>query len=273
MFEEHAVLTPDLAQAAPLPSTRGAPGECRQATSSLHAIYARARLDTAASFARSVAHALNNVLFVASGNLRLLSSEGALGGESADLVREALESLAVGEALAAKLNALGAGQPFAPAIVDIAQVIRHCARRAQERDLPRLAVELSLPAEPVRVVADASYLQCALAALLQDLSCALGGEGLVRIACTRIPRSAQPVQAQTIPFVEVSFSDPVTRMTAKAASRAFELGYFAEPGGRIALTGLWFVREFARACGGGAYLDLRPPEGGTRVRIQLPSLE
>lgn len=272
MLEEHAPPTSDFARSGPLPSRGGAPGECAASELEL-AFFARARLDTAASFARSVAHALNNVLFAASGNLRLLSSEGALDGELADLVQEALASLAVGEALAAKLSALGAGQPFTQAIVDIAEVIRHWAMRAQERDFPRLTVELSLPSEPVRVVADASYLQCALAALLHDLPWALGGEGLVRIACTRIPDGVQPVQAETIPFVEVSFSDPATRMTAKAASRAFKLGYFAEPGGGIVLTGLWFVREFARACGGEAYLDLRPPAGGTRVRIQLPSLE
>lgn len=93
----------DFARAGPARCRGGARVECAASDLELPFVV-RARLDAAAEFAWSVAHALNNGLCVASGNLRLLKTLREFGGESADLVQEALSSPALGETLAVNLG-------------------------------------------------------------------------------------------------------------------------------------------------------------------------
>lgn len=232
---------------------------------------ARERLVAVARLASSVSHAINNVLLGAVGNLELLFAGMKLDAESEELAADSLASLSSGDTLASSLASIGRREAYAPAIVDVREVIRKWARSPAAGRYPAVSIELSLPESPAHVLVDPGYLECALNALLDNAAEALRGSGSARVACrSSADGVCGPRAGGSGPFVTISFTDRGPGISPTAAVRAFELGYMTKAGGRGSGIGLWMVRELAHACAGEARIE-PARAGGTTVSLCLPA--
>lgn len=231
-------------------------------------VLARERLSVCAHLALVTAHALNNVLFVASGNLRLLLEDPRLDADLRELAEDACTILTTGEGSVSSLSAAGRLEEFQAIRVDVAQVLRGWVAREPAKRLERIALNVSLPPYPVLACVDPGYLECVLAALLSDASHGPGGASNIVVALSAEPLSAAPRSGS---LARLSFRHDRRYDAARAGT--------GDPAGRVrfdpggAGIGTWIAREFALACGGDARVDTGLGDRGMTVTIDLPLLD
>ncbi len=161
------------------------------------------------------------------------------------------------------------GKDFRYTLVDIKQLMTDIVK-ALPLPAGRLAPVVTLPAEPLSVMADARKLQQALSNVLTNAykySASRGAAGTVTFAvCAGSPQAQSPAQ------VCICVTDNGIGMSADQVSQVFDRFYRADTSGKYLGTGLGMsiVKEIIDLHHGAIRIDSTPGQG-TCVELCLPS--
>ncbi len=157
------------------------------------------------------------------------------------------------------------GKDFRYTRVELQKLVQEIVRAMilpAGREMP----ELSLPPEPLYVMADASKLQQAIVNVLSNAFKYSGPNGVVRVQLTRKQSAGAPEQ------VCVLVADGGIGMTAEQQAQVFDRFYRADTSGKFPGTGLGMsiVKEIVELHQGQIHIDSQLGQG-TRVTLCLPS--
>jgi len=221
-------------------------------------VVARDSVSALASYSRSLAHSLNNVIGISRGNLMLLRNR-LTDQESLDLLSEAIKALDQGEVLARNTSLLSNWEVYSARNVNLRAFIE--ARRDRLAHLlDGLTIEWSIEGEPEAWV-DPEYLELALNAMVVNAREAAvdGKPAHIRIA----------VAMDTGNKVSVHVMDSGKGVVPEFSHVVFDAGFTLKKGGHAGL-GLWFVSEFARTAGGTVWIE-NMGAGGAALVLNLPA--
>ena len=213
-----------------------------------------------AKLARSVAHASNNFIAVSRGNLmflRQMLTEPTL----LELADEALLALKQGECLASNLAAIAHWESFRGRRIGMTAFFAKRQVRFEQL-LGDMELHLDIATGLKDVLTDAEYLELAInAMLLNARDAAVGGQQ--RVCCAA--RGDGPDS------ILITVTDAGSGIAGKFKNHIFDAGFTTKKGGHTGI-GLWFVKEFARASGGDAWVE-SGIRGSTCIAMRLPMAE
>ncbi|MCX8033629.1 MAG: ATP-binding protein [Thermoleophilia bacterium] len=232
------------------------------------------KMEALGRMAGGVAHDLNNLLAVISGNLQLLA---AVAG-SDDRVQESLQELqeAVGEAthLIKNLLALSRGQKLNPVVADLGEVLRSLTRllRSQVGRGVTLAVEVETNVP--KVVVDVSQMIQVITNLVLNARDAVGQRGEIKVSLERLDlETDMPTGQGVVPvgtYAVVHVADTGCGMDQETQEHLFEPFYTTKKEG----TGLGLAVVYSVVQQSGGYIWFETELGkGTTFHVALPAAE
>lgn len=234
------------------------------------------RVELVGLLAGGVAHDFNNILVVTLGNLQMLRDElegKGLTGEPMDLLEEAVRAMRQGESLTRSLTRLSRREPFELQPVQVLDVLKGAVEICK-RTLPTniaFSTVVEKPDLPM-VSASSSFFESSLLNLVINSrdSMTKGGEIRLEVKTVRIEGKVPYAAVRAGDYVEISCTDTGCGMPPETRARCFEAMYTTKPRGAGTGLGLWAVREFARSCGGDAFVKSTEIGKGTTISILLP---
>jgi two-component system NtrC family sensor kinase len=227
------------------------------------------RMELIGRMTSGIAHDLNNVLMVVSGNVDLLRHEPK--SEKSDRLLDTIQRMAQrGKCLTEQLLSFATSRLSQPSVIDIGVVVqelsgmfRHCLRC----DI-RLKIDVS--DEPCLVEIDRGEFELAALNLAVNARDAMpnGGSFIMSVTPQR-PQQEIAAGNRRGEFVALRFSDTGTGIPARLLSRVFEPFFTTKEMGKGTGLGLSQVYEFARQSGGHVTISSLQ-KAGTTVTIHLP---
>lgn len=230
---------------------------------SLHQLQAQVvsaeRMKAVGRLAAGIAHDSNNILAAVSGYAELLAEEVAELPAARRHVDGIVRSVERACDMVAGLLAFTRGQPMAPALVDLSELVRDLADML--RQLLPAGVELELDLQPVPARVDASQIRQVVLNLVVNARDAVDGAGTIRVS-TRLADDA----------VVLAVADDGPGMTPEVARRCLEPFFTTRAASGGSGVGLSTAHGIARQSGG----ELRVTTavgGGTTFELVLPAAE
>lgn len=236
------------------------------------------KLQAVGQLTGGVAHDFNNLLAIIEGNLSLLESDLAGGGDlSPEHVREfiepALEAGRRGADLTHRLLAFSRKQALDPTALDINSVIKGMEKLLKRTLREDIDLSFRLQRANWLAEADASELENVLLNLILNARDAMLGGGKLTIETAEITLSDEYTSshAEVMPgdYVMLAVSDTGTGMDADTLERVFEPFFTTKETGKGTGLGLSMVYGFARQSKGHVEIYSEPGEG-TTVKLYLP---
>ena len=204
-----------------------------------------------ATFVRTFAHDLDNVLAGVSGALEIVVSQ-AIAGPGAEFARAALADLSRAQALIRDAVTFAAPPPLDRRLIDIARVVYEATTRvAPAAQTRRVHLNVAPDAEG-KLFGDAGQLSRAIAEIVQNAVEASPEEGEVRLR-------SRATSMETLVEIEDEGAE-------RPDERAFE-PFFSRKRGHAGL-GLSIAKQIVEAHGGS--IELQTVNAVTRARIRLP---
>ena len=214
-----------------------------------------------------VVHDVGNLMQIVDSGARLAMRKLESGSQS-----EALEVLAGVRQAAGRACSLGRtlldrastkrreSEPIdlASALAGMAQVLRWAAG-------PSVRLEILALGSPLKIVGDRGALEDALVNLVANARDAMPDGGKVCI-------SAQRVEIERRPLVEIRVSDTGSGLAPEVARQAFEPFYTTKADGKGSGLGLASVAAFLRELGGETALECQPGKGAVII-MRIPEHE
>jgi two-component system NtrC family sensor kinase len=219
----------------------------------------------------SIAHDLNNLLMIVSGNVDLLRHE--MQSEKSDRLLSTIQRMTKrGKSLTDQLLSFARSRNVEPAMIDIGAAVeelceslRHCLRR-------NIEMKVAVPATPCLVNVDRGEFELAALNLAVNARDAMPKGGSFTVAVTADPRGKESTGCRRREQIAIRFSDTGVGIPAHLVPRVFEPFFTTKALGEGTGLGLSQVYEFARQSGGHAEISsLR--QVGTTVTIYLPRLQ
>lgn len=231
---------------------RGSPGECRTA-------------ETFDGLAASVAHDVNNLLFIVLSYAELAVQRVERGGLAADEANELRDAARRAVDLTRQLLALGRRQPPQPERIDLGDLLR--GMEGMLRRLVGPGVELSIhqPGTLWPVTVDRARFEQAVMNLATNARDAMDGGGTLAIEVANVDGAAAP-------HVMLTVRDSGTGMDEATRSRAFEPYFTTKEAHSGTGLGLALVRDVVVQSGGTVEVESSPGQGAS-FRVRLPRAE
>lgn len=229
------------------------------------------RLDAVGQLTGGVAHDVNNLLTVISGNLQLLEAELSVEPETRAIIDGALRAVERGAELTRRLLAFARRQPLRPrAIVPkpLLDELGHLLRRILGEVIE---IDVECAANVPDVYADVNELDTALVNLALNARDAMPRGGKLRIGAHGITLASatNPWKLPPGSYVVFEVADTGTGMVAEVQAHACEPFFTTKGSGKGSGLGLSMVHGFVTQSGGAMALDSRLGYG-TRVTFLLP---
>jgi PAS domain S-box-containing protein len=230
------------------------------------------KMEAVGQLTGGLAHDFNNLLGVIVGNLDFLAELPGLPESARELVDGATEAALRGAELTRNLLAFARRQPLAPAVTEIAEVLR----RAGQLLTRTLGGNIKLEVQPGDalwpVLIDVPQLESAILNLAVNARDAMQEGGRLTIEARNVTLDADDCQhnaeAAAGDYVVVTVSDTGAGMPPEIAAKAFE-PFFTTKGARGSGLGLSMVHGFVRQSGGHTRLYSEAGRG-TRIDLYLP---
>ena len=224
------------------------------------------KADAIGFLASSVAHDLNNCLYVMLGNSELGLKKGGEENPLAKYFKEILNAARRGMQVSERLLAYRRLSTFGESLCELAPVLEE-ARELFPLLLPS-SIELVIEDAPEGVVLalGAADLQQVLLALSWNAAKAIPVEGTIRFGVEVFAGRADGGSGDR---VRITVTDDGEGMEGSVVEAAFEPGFTTKPGGKGAGLGLSVVRGIVEAASG--RVSLRSEVGrGTEVEVEFP---
>ena len=229
------------------------------------------RLEAVGQLTSGIAHDVNNLLTVITGNLHFLSRAGMDEARRRRHVINIQAAAERGAKLTGQLLAFARQQRLVPQPVDLNAVVTRlgAVMATTMGGMIRLDTALAASLWPARV--DPAQLELALVNLVINARDAMPAGGTVVIGTANLSLEAPilPAGPPAGDYVVLSVTDTGTGMAPGVVARAFEPFFTTKGPGRGSGLGLSQVHGFAHQSGGGVLIRSRPGEG-TEVRVFLP---
>jgi PAS domain S-box-containing protein len=224
-----------------------------------------------------LAHDLNNMLTIVTGNMDMARRSLASGDEprAHRAIANAIRGAESASGLTRRLLAFARRQPLAPKTIDAGELVdgmsELLARALGE------TVTLGVTNEPgLRpIYVDPHQIENAVLNLAVNSKDAMPGGGTLTITTANVRvagRQAMELELAPGAYVTVSVSDTGAGMPADVVARAFEPFYTTKEQGKGTGLGLSMVYGFAKQSGGSVAIESRPGNG-TTVRLFFPAVE
>jgi PAS domain S-box-containing protein len=231
------------------------------------------KMDALGRLAAGISHDFNNLLTAIRGNVQLLQMDTASDSPMNEGLAEI--DLVTGRAaqLTKRLLSFGSRQAAAPAILDLAEVVRGTTRMLQRLvGEARLAVECS---GECKVLIDATMLEQVLVNLVINARDAMPRGGTITIGCGTAEAPAdlllvQPDAGES--YVRLTVADVGEGMDESTKERIFEPFFTTKSSGHGTGLGLATVYAIVRQAGGFITVHSKPDEG-TRFELFFPVVE
>lgn len=249
--------------------------EEKRAEEALRRFEASRRLEALGRMTGGIAHDLNNLLTVVSGNLQLLEMMPG-SPESGRWVSEALKASESGAALNNRLLTFARRRRLAPCPTDLNELVAGMADMVRRTVGPNIVVTAALTPEVCRSVIDPSEIENGLINLALNARDAMPDGGRIVIETARVT-----VDETTVPpedgvsigeHVRLSVTDTGHGMSADVKAHAFEPFFTTKAQSSGSGLGLATLHGFVRQSGGFVTLYSEPGRG-TSVNVYLPIAE
>jgi PAS domain S-box-containing protein len=228
------------------------------------------KMDALGRLAAGIAHDFNNLLTAIRGNVQLLQMDTASDSPMNEGLAEI--DLVTGRAaqLTKRLLSFGSRQIAAPAVLDLAEVVRGTTRMLQRLvGEARLAVDCS---GECKVLLDATMLEQVLVNLVINARDAMPMGGTITIGCCTAEAPAELLLVQPDAgesYVRLTVADAGEGMDESTKERIFEPFFTTKSSGRGTGLGLATVYAIVRQAGGFISVHSKPDEG-TRFELYFP---
>ena len=234
------------------------------------------RMEAVGRLTGGVAHDFNNLLAVVLGNLRLIEEECRQDRpDLLELIEDALGATRSGVELTGRLLAFARGQSLHPEVTDVREQVLSVARLLERTLGERIAIRLTLAADPRHANVDRSQLEASLLNLAINARDAMPEGGELGIAVRDVllgPEAARAdPEARPGRYVALAISDTGHGMTPDVRQRAAQPFFTTKPAGAGSGLGLSMVDGFVRQSGG--HLEIASEPGrGTEVTLYFPAV-
>lgn len=226
------------------------------------------RLDALGQLTGGIAHDLNNLLTIISGNLQLLDMACRDSPDTADTVASALRAVERGSALTRKLRGFARRQRLLPRAVRPELLLADLGDMLGRTLGEHIVMVADCPDDLPAVFADPGELEAALINLSLNARDAMEQGGRLRIAAREATLPSEN-ESPAGPFVVFSVADTGCGMPANVLAHAFEPFFTTKDAGKGNGLGLSMVYGFVRQSLGRLAIDSQVGRG-TCVEIALP---
>jgi len=234
------------------------------------------KMEAVGALAGGIAHDFNNLLTVILGfsevlRRRLDASDPARG--DADQIASTAQRAAQ---LTRQLLAFSRKQMLQPVVFDVSQTVREMSSMLRRVIGEDIALEVTLPEEPLRCRTDAGQIEQAILNLVVNARDAMprGGTLTIEARRARIDGDHCRLQPDARPgeYVQVSVTDTGTGMSPEVLARVFEPFFTTKAVGSGTGLGLAMVYGIIRQSGGHVEVSTQPGRGST-FTLYLPTTE
>lgn len=226
------------------------------------------RVESLATFARGLAHDLNNLLAVIQGSAEQLDAVGAARGAERQAARRIIAAGARVAELARQLLVIGHTPTPQLERLDLRLLLPDWVHDFERQGGDRITVRVTLAAQPVVVLADPGMLEEALAAILANCADAMPEGGEVVVALTTV-HQGERAGWEPGPYARLAVTDTGGGMSADVAARAVEPMFTTKPRARGTGMGLAVARAMVAGMNGHIAIESVVGEG-TTVCVLLP---
>ncbi len=231
------------------------------------------QLEAIGKLAGGVAHDFNNVLSVIKGNAVLLRRRIAEAGPQRRWVEQILASVERAAALTSSLLTFGRRQVLHPEPIELVELVRRFEQPL--RRLVRDDVELlvTLPAEPLPVMADPLQIERVLMNLVTNAQDAMPEGGRIVFSAARATLDAEGAAGAGVeapgPYARLSVADSGTGIGTDAQAHLFEPFFTTKEVGKGTGLGLSIAYAIVKQHHGVIHVASEPGKGAT-FTILLP---
>jgi PAS domain S-box-containing protein len=259
--------------------------ERRRAEAERQALEARLqhaqKLEAVGQLAGGLAHDLNNMLFVVSGNRELVESELGATHPARALLGEMDSAIASARRLVRSLLTFSRRETVQPEALDAVEVVRAFVPLLRTATGERIALTVALPETPLRLVADRSHLEQVLMNLVVNARDALlseqhgraarGGTIAVTVRERQLAERERAPGAVIAPgrCLELVVRDDGHGMDDETLAHVFEPFFTTKPVGSGTGLGLATVFGIVQRMRGDVRID-STPGAGTTVTLLFP---
>jgi two-component system cell cycle sensor histidine kinase/response regulator CckA len=223
------------------------------------------KLEALGQLAGGVVHDINNMLMVIRSFLEMAQIDGVERGIE-DWAGPAVQAVERGAALTRQLLTISRQQPAEQREVDLGRLLGDCGALLQPLLGKRVWLELDLPDEPLRVLADPAQLQQVLTNLCINARDAMPDGGRIRLSCRRCFDIAPEPGA---PCAVLEVADTGTGIDPAIQQQVFQPYFTTKAPEHGTGLGLSSVASIVQAHRG--HIDLHSELGvGSRFVITLP---
>ncbi len=231
------------------------------------------RLGTIGTLAAGVAHELGTPLNVVAGRAGLIAS-GRLSSD--DVTKSAITIQSEAERMTAIIRQLldfSRQKTSAPSQIELCEVLRRtCDLMRPLATKSTVDLKLSVPAEPVMILADAAQVQQVVTNLLGNAVQAMPDGGTIDISLQQSDRQPPPdIESDADAFVCIGVHDSGRGMSDDELQHAFEPFFTTKDIGQGTGLGLSIAYGIIREHGGWIEAE-SGPKNGTTFRVYLPKL-
>jgi signal transduction histidine kinase/ActR/RegA family two-component response regulator len=231
------------------------------------------KMEAVGQLTGGIAHDLNNILTVITGNTEILAEGVAASPQLAALAKMIDEAAARGADLTHRLLAFARKQPLQPREVDVNSLIIEATNLLRPTLGAHIEVETMLASDTSRALIDPSQLTNTMLNLALNARDAMAEGGKLTIETSNIfldeSYSDMNDEVTAGDYVLIAVSDSGRGIPADILERVFEPFFTTKEAGKGSGLGLSMVYGFVKQSGG--HIMIYSEEGrGTAVRIYLP---
>jgi PAS domain S-box-containing protein len=232
------------------------------------------KIEAVGQLTGGVAHDINNILTVISGNLELAMSRRDY--EARYFIRQALDAIETGASLNRRLLSFARRRELEPVVLFLNDRVSEVARLLRQSAGEQIALFIKLAPDLWQTRADAGEVDNALLNLALNARDAMSGDGALTIETGNVTldatAAARDPDARPGDYVRFSVTDTGHGMTPEVQRRAVEPFFTTKETGKGTGLGLSSVYGFAAQPGG--FLTIESEVGrGTTVTVFLPRLQ
>lgn len=228
------------------------------------------RLDALGKLTGGIAHDLNNLLTIMSGNLQLLESEYPGTSGARELIDSVLHSVGRGADLTGKLLSFARRQRLVPRPLDLKTILRDVEQMLGRTLGSNVRISMCCPDALPNVHADPAQLDTVLLNLVLNARDAMPQGGEIAIEARLLTyHPGIPASLQEGDYLLITVSDTGCGMSSTVLAHAMEPFFTTKGAGQGSGLGLSMAHGFARQSGGDLWIESKPGHG-TTVHLCLP---
>ncbi len=231
------------------------------------------RMESIGQLASGVAHDFNNLLMVIRGNTEYMlehAAEGSVFHKNSEAILRAADRAA---GITRQLLAFSRKQVVQPRVVELGSAVHETTNLVRSLLGPTIRLDVKLPADPLRVLADSSQLEQVVLNLVLNARDALPQGGTITVSVDRVPANSdvlrRHLERKDCDYILLTVHDTGIGMDEATRERIFEPFFTTKDIGKGTGLGLATVYGIVEQSQGWITVQSSPGQGAT-FHVFLP---